>query len=78
LSTQAGILDSTRDFLCPGGVLAYATCSILTEENAGQAHAFIARHPDFFQLTSRQFLPALGCDGFYLSVFQRKVADAAN
>ena len=32
--------------LAPGGVLLYATCSILRDENAGQVDAFLARTPD--------------------------------
>ena len=32
--------------LAPGGVLLYATCSILDAENAGQVEGFLARTPD--------------------------------
>ena len=32
--------------LAPGGVLLYATCSILEDENAAQVDAFLARTPD--------------------------------
>jgi 16S rRNA (cytosine967-C5)-methyltransferase len=32
--------------LARGGVLLYATCSILREENAMQVEAFLARTPD--------------------------------
>jgi 16S rRNA (cytosine967-C5)-methyltransferase len=43
---QAAILDSVRAFVKPGGLLAYITCSVFEEENAGQVAAFRARHDD--------------------------------
>lgn len=44
--TQAQLLDAMWPLLAPGGVLVYATCSILRDENAGQVEAFLARKPD--------------------------------
>ena len=44
--TQAQLLDAMWPLLAPGGVLLYATCSILRDENAGQVDAFLARTPD--------------------------------
>jgi 16S rRNA (cytosine967-C5)-methyltransferase len=46
LATQARLLDALWSTLAPGGVLLYATCSILREENARQVEAFLARTPD--------------------------------
>jgi len=46
LALQARLLDAVWPLLRPGGVLLYATCSILPEENAGQVEAFLARTPD--------------------------------
>ena len=43
LATQARLLDACWSLLAPGGVLLYATCSILAEENAAQVDAFLAR-----------------------------------
>ncbi|HZH44038.1 MAG TPA: 16S rRNA (cytosine(967)-C(5))-methyltransferase RsmB [Lysobacter sp.] len=45
-ATQARLLDTLWRTLAPGGVLLYATCSILAEENAAQIDAFLARTPD--------------------------------
>lgn len=42
---QAGLLDATWPLLADGGVLLYATCSILHEENSAQVSAFRARTP---------------------------------
>lgn len=43
---QANLLDATWSLLAEGGVLVYATCSILRQENAAQVEAFLARTPD--------------------------------
>ena len=76
-ATQARLLDALWPTLVPGGVLLYATCSILREENAAQVEAFLARTPDavldpidarFGRDTGhgRQRLPGEdGMDGFF-------------
>jgi 16S rRNA (cytosine967-C5)-methyltransferase len=46
VETQAWLLDALWPVLAPGGVLVYATCSILRRENAAQVEAFLARTPD--------------------------------
>jgi 16S rRNA (cytosine967-C5)-methyltransferase len=45
-ATQARLLEALWPLLTPGGVLLYATCSVLREENDQQVAAFLARHPD--------------------------------
>ncbi|MEM8630222.1 MAG: RsmB/NOP family class I SAM-dependent RNA methyltransferase [Pseudomonadota bacterium] len=64
---QAQILDAAAALTAPGGVLAYATCSVLAEENAAQATAFVQRHPGWRLDFDRQFLPGEGGDGFYVA-----------
>ena len=44
---QARLLDLAAPLVKRGGVLVYATCSILTAEGAGQAEAFLGRHSDW-------------------------------
>ena len=46
VALQSRLLDASWKVLEPGGVLVYATCSILVEENAGQVDAFLARTAD--------------------------------
>ncbi|GAA4790489.1 16S rRNA (cytosine(967)-C(5))-methyltransferase RsmB [Lysobacter hankyongensis] len=46
VSTQARLLDALWPAVAPGGVLVYATCSILARENAAQIDAFLARTAD--------------------------------
>ncbi len=45
-ATQARLLEALWPLLAPGGVLLYATCSVLREENDRQVGAFLARHPE--------------------------------
>ena len=77
VATQSGLLDSLWRTLAPGGVLLYATCSVLVEENAAQVDRFLARTPDaraeplddrFGRVSGagRQRLPGeAGMDGFF-------------
>lgn len=74
---QARILDAIWPLVRPGGMLVYATCSILPEENAGQVQAFLARHGDAREDTpveARSVITSHGCqllpvadgpDGFF-------------
>jgi 16S rRNA (cytosine967-C5)-methyltransferase len=80
---QARLLDAAWRVLSPGGVLLYATCSILHAENAGQVEAFLARTADavaepldhrFGRVSGagRQRLPGdRGMDGFFYARLRR-------
>lgn len=46
VTTQRELLNHAWNLLQPGGVLVYATCSILPAENAEQIAAFVRRHAD--------------------------------
>ena len=45
---QKQILNAAWGLLVPGGVLLYATCSILKQENEEQIEAFLEQHTDAF------------------------------
>ncbi len=47
VQTQKKLLDVCCRYVKRGGVLVYATCSILPEENGGQIAAFLAAHPEY-------------------------------
>ena len=83
---QAALLDALWPLLAPGGRLLYATCSVLKAENAGQAAAFLARHPEARAVDlgepdwgrrsgpGRQLLTGeAGVDGFYYACLLRPV-----
>lgn len=44
---QDGLLDQAARHTRRGGLLFYATCSVLDVENRDRVAAFLARHPDF-------------------------------
>jgi len=46
VTTQAAILDAVWPLLRPGGMLVYATCSVLPQENVLQVQAFLQRTAD--------------------------------
>jgi 16S rRNA (cytosine967-C5)-methyltransferase len=45
VALQARLLDVAAGLVKPGGILVHIVCSLLDEEGAGQAEAFLARHP---------------------------------
>lgn len=77
VASQQAILDNLWPLLKPGGVLLYATCSILPRENTEIIAGFLAAHADarhqaleadwgVIQPFGRQLLPQAGeHDGFY-------------
>jgi 16S rRNA (cytosine967-C5)-methyltransferase len=71
LRIQAGILDRAVPLLGQGGVLAYATCSLLSAENEAQIAAFLGRQPEFRILDQRRFGPLQGGDGFFVTLLTR-------
>lgn len=74
---QGELLDGLWPLLKPGGILVYATCSIMPEENTRVVEAFVTRQPQAScdilavdwglpQPCGRQLLPGVvGHDGFY-------------
>lgn len=70
--TQAAILRRCAALVAPGGTLAYATCSVLREENDAQVARFLAEHGDWVLRMSRQFLPQDGGDGFFIATLARR------
>ena len=87
---QAQLLDNVCLAVRPGGVLVYATCSLLRDENDRQAAAFLARHPEFEAEPLPETIPASlrahetlglqlmphrdGTGGFYICRMRRKRA----
>lgn len=70
---QADILDRYPRMLKSGGVLVYATCSILPTENRQQVDQFLANHPEFELEEDRTILPQdEGFDGFYMARLRKK------
>ena len=68
---QSQILDQAAELTAKTGILAYATCSILAEENTDQIEAFLQRHPDWHQINCKSWRVQDGTDGFFVSVLTR-------
>jgi 16S rRNA (cytosine967-C5)-methyltransferase len=69
--TQAAILDQAAALVSETGVLAYATCSMLSAENDDQIRAFVARNPDWRVEKQANWRVADGADGFFLALLTR-------
>ena len=90
IETQAALLDAVCGTVKIGGVLVYATCSLLKAENEDQIRAFLARHPEFEPEKLPASIPAAlraheglglqlmahrdGVGGFYVCRMKRKDA----
>ncbi len=87
-SLQGELLDRLWETLEVGGILVYATCSVLPEENSDVVAAFLGRQPGARELSingafglaqpcGRQLLPLPdGHDGFYLAKLVKIAANA--
>ena len=63
---QADILQRYSQLLKVSGIMIYATCSILPQENSDQVLKFLANNPNFLLLEEQTISPAeTGFDGFY-------------
>ncbi|MDP5084435.1 MAG: RsmB/NOP family class I SAM-dependent RNA methyltransferase [Yoonia sp.] len=71
MDAQDSVLAEASTLVGPGGVLAYATCSVLASENAGAVARFIATHRQWQQIEAHQLVPGPDGDGFFLSLLRR-------
>lgn len=70
-AVQDDILDRAADLTGPDGVLAYATCSLLSVENSQRIEAFLQRHKGWSCTLERVFSLADGGDGFFTAHLTR-------
>jgi 16S rRNA (cytosine967-C5)-methyltransferase len=70
LVLQAKILDKAAKHVRAGGILAYATCSLLQAENDTQIELFLTRNNRFAHVSRHKFTPLDGGDGFFLCVMR--------
>jgi 16S rRNA (cytosine967-C5)-methyltransferase len=70
---QRTIVNENIHFVKPGGVLLYATCSLLREESEEQVQWLLAEHPEFILEEEMRTRPDKdGCDGFYAARLRKK------
>ena len=65
VALQAQVLERALKHVRPGGTLAYATCSLFSEENAGQIANFLTNHPEWRQQMMHQWPVDEWGDGFF-------------
>jgi 16S rRNA (cytosine967-C5)-methyltransferase len=71
--TQADILQAYSKMLKPGGMMVYATCSILPSENQAQIGRFLEQNSQFSLDEERGLDPVeTGFDGFYMARLKRE------
>ncbi len=68
---QLRVLKRASAYVEEGGVLAYATCSLLMEENEGLVRRFVEQSGQWKVARSRNWRPSDGADGFHLSTLER-------
>lgn len=72
LETQSDILRRNALTVKPGGLVVYATCSILDAEGIDQVRAFVHANPSFSIVSSTTYATGEdGGDGFYVAVLSR-------
>jgi len=70
---QRELLEGVAPLVAPGGILLYATCSILKQENDENVEWFLANHSEFYLRRRRFALPQMrGPDGFFYAQLVRK------
>lgn len=67
IADQRAAFAAALAYLKPGGRIAYATCSILSAENAAQADLFQREHR-LTEIARMRHLPDEGADGFFCAV----------
>lgn len=68
---QADILAQITPLVQAGGVLAYATCSVLADENDAVVDRFLAQHADWRETFRQAWQVTRGSDGFFTSHLTR-------
>lgn len=68
---QADILATAATLTRPGGLLAYATCSVLLEENEAIMASFLSGHAGWSRVDRLLLSPTADHDGFQMSVLRR-------
>lgn len=68
IDLQKQIIDSYSRMVKVGGMLIYATCSIMPDENRNQVDRFLSENPHFSLIEDETILVSeQGFDGFYLA-----------
>lgn len=70
-SIQHRIIREYSEMLKVGGLMVYATCSILKSENEDQVKDFLAEYPGFKMIDEKRVDPGNASDGFYMALLEK-------
>ncbi len=70
-AVQAQILQEASGLVAQGGMLVYATCSLLAAENGDQVDKFVQENPEWSVVHRQQKTLADGSDGFFFAQLTR-------
>ncbi|PRY78756.1 16S rRNA (cytosine967-C5)-methyltransferase [Yoonia maritima] len=68
---QTEVVAGATQLVADDGVLAYATCSVLSSENDAIVDTFCAANPDWHSVQRHQLFPGPDGDGFYLNLLRK-------
>lgn len=71
IGMQRSAFEAACAFAKPGGVVVYATCSILDQENEEQAAFFAQTHSDLNREDTLKLIPGDRSDGFFATRFRK-------
>lgn len=71
MQSQDEVLAAAALLVAPDGILAYATCSVLKDENISAVDRFVMRNPDWIVAQQHQLLPSADGDGFFLCTLHK-------
>ncbi len=69
---QRNILQDYSKMVKAGGLMVYATCSILRSENENQVAHFLENNSDFKLLEQQRIDPSPETDGFFMALLEKK------
>lgn len=69
---QARVMRQAAAYVSPGGILAYATCSVFTEENDAQVSAFLETNSGWLLVQQDAWAISAEGDGFYCAQLMRE------
>jgi 16S rRNA (cytosine967-C5)-methyltransferase len=71
IKIQSTILAQASRLVAPGGVLAYATCSLIDAENTTAVETLVSANHGWALTAQKRWTPRDGADGFGLSILTR-------
>ena len=69
---QEGILENCADYVKPGGMLVYGTCTLFKEENRDVIERLLSKRDDYEPAGEKMILPDGRAGGFYMARLARK------